>query len=263
MGYGDPDARCPQKVTKLNHSLTPLIRAYFVRVKTRTSYCKRAVWKYLICCLSVGFRMEAAALFPVDDPIAEPPALPRPVIPSYGHPFSLFVSMPTAEVHRLRDLGSIVTCEEVREKLELVAGLPSDIYSLQWPDGTEFTEGQQLSFGQDTRDGAVIKAKVLDNWMELFMAICRNAKREVYRLIKDHPTRPQTKESRQQAEKAPMAQEGARQQTQQAPPPEVNSQPELGLTTPSEGEYVIFICLYLACHRGLFDMVKRILEQCE
>ncbi|XP_062580304.1 uncharacterized protein LOC134242236 [Saccostrea cucullata] len=94
--------------------------------------------------------------------------------------FTLFVVLPTEEVCTLRRVPSGIYVNEVKGKLELAAGLPSNIYMLTYPDGECLSDRERLLIQENVRDGYLLRAQIMDNWDTLYNALVQNNTEYVY-----------------------------------------------------------------------------------
>ncbi|XP_061162439.1 microtubule-associated protein 9-like [Saccostrea echinata] len=94
--------------------------------------------------------------------------------------FTLFVVLPTEEVCTLRRIPSGIYVNEVKGKLELAAGLPSNIYMLTYPDGECLSDRERLLIQENVRDGYLLRAQIMDNWDTLYNAVVQNNTEYVY-----------------------------------------------------------------------------------
>jgi len=88
--------------------------------------------------------------------------------------FTLFVILPTEEVCTLRHLQSGISVEDVKSRMELAAGLPSQTYQLVYPDGECLGDKKNLLMQKNVRDGYILRVVLHENWESLFQAIFKN-----------------------------------------------------------------------------------------
>lgn len=115
-----------------------------------------------------------------DDERDTPAVTPVQWIDSRHQSFTIFVVLPSEEVCTLRDLPSGITAFDLKGKLELVAGLPSQIYSLMYPDGEEILDDQRLLVRENIQNGYLLKMQLLENWESLYMAVIKNNIEHMY-----------------------------------------------------------------------------------
>ncbi|XP_076109671.1 uncharacterized protein LOC143078672 isoform X2 [Mytilus galloprovincialis] len=94
--------------------------------------------------------------------------------------FTLFVVLPDDSVCTLRNLVSGVNIEEIKARLELIAGLPSHIFILIYPDGEKLQDHQKLLMRENIKDGYVLRVHVIEHWETLFNSVFRNNIESVY-----------------------------------------------------------------------------------
>lgn len=94
--------------------------------------------------------------------------------------FTLFVVLPDDSVCTLRNLASGVNIEEVKARLELIAGLPSHIFILIYPDGEKLQDHQKLLMRENIKDGYVLRVHVIEHWETLYNSVFRNNIESVY-----------------------------------------------------------------------------------
>jgi hypothetical protein len=69
---------------------------------------------------------------------------------------------------------------EERRIKELCAGLPSQIYSLQYPDGENLEDHNKLVMQENIKDGYVLRVHIYEHWETLYTAITKNNIESVY-----------------------------------------------------------------------------------
>ncbi len=82
--------------------------------------------------------------------------------------FTLFVILPTDDVCSLRNLASGVTVRELRCRLELMAGIPAQIYRLVGSDDFALHEEHQLVLERNVWDGFIIRLQLHESWIKLY-----------------------------------------------------------------------------------------------
>ena len=60
---------------------------------------------------------------------------------------------------------------EIRDKLEILAGLPCQLYQISPPGGPPFGEAARVTFGRDLRNGAILKTQLIPRFQVLFNTI--------------------------------------------------------------------------------------------
>ncbi|XP_048253653.1 protein phosphatase 1 regulatory subunit 12A-like [Haliotis rufescens] len=85
--------------------------------------------------------------------------------------FTLFVILPTEDVCSLRNLASGVTIRELRCRLELMAGIPAQIYRLVCSDDVALHEEHRLVLDKNVWDGFIVRIQLHDSWLRLFKAV--------------------------------------------------------------------------------------------
>ncbi len=136
---------------------------------------------------------------------------------------TLFVSVPFLSTVSLKGLDATVTVREIREKLELHAGLPCQIYGLRLKQHQQLAECDILEFGNNVHDGAILKVEFHPQWKQLFQSIQNYDRNSVLKLLAD------IKQPRQ------FDQEGK--------------------DSDAEKDYH-FVALYLTTYKGTFDVCK-------
>ncbi|KAH3784634.1 serine/threonine-protein kinase dst2-like [Dreissena polymorpha] len=115
-----------------------------------------------------------------DDECESPSPAALPWVDPRSIRFTVFVVLPSEEVRTLRDLPSGITLLEIKDKLELEAGLPSQIYSVTYPDGEELLPDQKLVVKENILHGYVLKLRILETWVSLYKAVYHNQIEQVY-----------------------------------------------------------------------------------
>ncbi|XP_067651952.1 protein phosphatase 1 regulatory subunit 12A-like [Haliotis asinina] len=85
--------------------------------------------------------------------------------------FTLFVILPTEDVCSLRNLASGVTVRELRCRLELMAGIPAQIYRLVCSDDVALHEEHRLVLDKNVWDGFIVRIQLHESWLRLFKAV--------------------------------------------------------------------------------------------
>lgn len=147
-----------------------------------------------------------------------------------GGPYSLFIVLPTDDVCTLRSIRHGSLCSNLKAQLELYAGIPANIYSLEYPDGSMIPEDDIFLFGESIKDGTVLKCHLHESWEMLFMSVCKNNIEHVYY---DGGVRLQTKFLDGDTE---------------------------GIRITNMVRYRCFVAVYLASHRGFNAMVEMLLN---
>ncbi|KAK3581078.1 hypothetical protein CHS0354_033866 [Potamilus streckersoni] len=94
--------------------------------------------------------------------------------PEESNIFVLFVVLPNEEVRTLRDLPSGITILYLKAKLELIAGIPAQIYTLIYPDGEVLEDSRRLIMQENIRDGYLLRMQLYENWESLYVAVTKN-----------------------------------------------------------------------------------------
>ncbi|WAR12898.1 ANK2-like protein [Mya arenaria] len=109
---------------------------------------------------------------------------PAPPVPEWVDPrtlqFTVFIVLPSEEVCTLRDLPSGISVLDIKARLEVSAGLPSQMYGLVYPDGEELPPTQRLVVRENIIHGYILKVKPIDSWESLYLAVSRNNIEQVY-----------------------------------------------------------------------------------
>ncbi|XP_045193786.2 uncharacterized protein LOC123549623 [Mercenaria mercenaria] len=94
--------------------------------------------------------------------------------------FTVFIVLPNDEVCTIRDMPSGASVDQLKSRIELQAGVPSQMYSLIYPDGEELAEDQRLVVRETILDGYLLKMRLHDNWEALYITVTRNCIEQVY-----------------------------------------------------------------------------------
>ncbi|BFZ12699.1 hypothetical protein BsWGS_15738 [Bradybaena similaris] len=87
--------------------------------------------------------------------------------------FTLFIVLPTEEVCTLRGVPSGVTVNEIKSRLEVSAGLPSQIYHLSSRRHQELDDDYILELHHNVWNGFQYRAEVKASWRPLFAAVVK------------------------------------------------------------------------------------------
>ncbi|CAL1540384.1 unnamed protein product [Lymnaea stagnalis] len=85
--------------------------------------------------------------------------------------FTLFVVLPLQEICSLRSLPSGTTIRDVRNRLEMAAGLPGQVYKLTSSNGQVLHEECELIVGQNVWDGFIVRVQLLNSWQPMYDAV--------------------------------------------------------------------------------------------
>lgn len=87
--------------------------------------------------------------------------------------FTIFVVLPNEEVSTLRQITSGITVRELRSRLEMAAGLPSQIYKLSGKGGQILHEDYAFELDVNVWDGFLLRTELKNGWQQLFDAVAR------------------------------------------------------------------------------------------
>ena len=160
-------------------------------------------------------------------------------------PYRLFVSTPAGQTFSLRNLALTVQPSELRAQLELVAGIPSAIYSLYY-SSVPISNETELIFGDDVHNGALLSLRFDGDWGRLHEAVCRGNSHEAERLCC-------------------LSSNGCdNMSTPTASCNGVASEPEketnVTETSDMATEYPRFVALFMSCHRGDFNLARLLIR---
>ena len=151
--------------------------------------------------------------------------------------YRLFVSTPAGHTFSLRNLAITVLPSALRAQLELVAGIPSAIYSLHY-SSVPISSETELTFGDNVQNGAILSLKFDGGWGRLHEAVCRGNSRETERLCR-------------------LSSNGSDNlSTPTASCNGVVTGPERQYMSDMSAEYSRFVALFLSCHRGDFNLAR-------
>ena len=91
----------------------------------------------------------------------------------------LFIILPNQEVATLKHFDDVITAHVVKAQLELVCGVPAQLFTLYMPSGRDLVDDRKLTFGKDIQAGTVLRMRVFTSWSALYTAVCRNDVDEV------------------------------------------------------------------------------------
>ncbi|KAK0051440.1 heat shock protein [Biomphalaria pfeifferi] len=85
--------------------------------------------------------------------------------------FTLFVLLPSKDISSLRNLPSGITVADVRDRLEMTAGLPGQIYKLTTNKGQLLHEDYEFIVGQNVWDGYIVRVQLQARWLLIYEAV--------------------------------------------------------------------------------------------
>ncbi|KAH9515721.1 hypothetical protein Btru_011818 [Bulinus truncatus] len=85
--------------------------------------------------------------------------------------FTLFVLLPSKDICSLRRLPSGVTAADVRDRLEMAAGLPGQTYKLTTNKGQVLHEDYEFVVGQNVWDGYIVRVQIHARWLLIYEAV--------------------------------------------------------------------------------------------
>ena len=86
----------------------------------------------------------------------------------------LFIILPNQEVATVKHFDDVITAHVVKAQLELVCGVPAQLFTLYMPSGRDIVDDRKLTFGKDIQAGTVLRMRVFTSWSALYTAVCRN-----------------------------------------------------------------------------------------
>ncbi|XP_070537299.1 uncharacterized protein [Ptychodera flava] len=94
--------------------------------------------------------------------------------------FKLFIQLPTEDLTSFTNLPSGTTVFDLKAKIELVSGIPGQIYILSYVDGVDLDEESRLILGKNIQNADTLRVQLLLSWNELFYSTWKNKLDEVY-----------------------------------------------------------------------------------
>ena len=88
--------------------------------------------------------------------------------------YFIFVTLPTSETVRLRNLYRQVSVAEIRDRLEIKAGLPCQLYWIALPGEKVLEDNGKITFGRELRNGAILKTGLHSQWGKLYQTVRGN-----------------------------------------------------------------------------------------
>ena len=95
--------------------------------------------------------------------------------------FTVFITLPSQEVCSVRRLSSGVTIKHIQCRLELLAGLPSQIYQLVGPQGKCYQDDHVLVLNGSVWDGVLFRVQLKDPWSPVYEALVKGDVKAVVR----------------------------------------------------------------------------------
>ena len=105
---------------------------------------------------------------------------------------TIFILLPcnNSNIVSLKGIQTFVTVKDVREKLELHAGLPSQTYEIRLKENETLKDNDILEFGNNIHSGAIVKVQLLPEWKHLYDTVQTGHKGSVIKCLNKsiHPS---------------------------------------------------------------------------
>ncbi|XP_066290968.1 ankycorbin-like [Branchiostoma lanceolatum] len=82
--------------------------------------------------------------------------------------YSVFVRLPNEDVAGFRNLPPGISVYDLKARIEIVAGIPSQIYTLHYTNDVDLEDENELRLGMTIMNGATLRMQLFTSWNGLF-----------------------------------------------------------------------------------------------